>query len=61
MNLVHLNSLDMKKILLPKFSGLITHFLVENRKTRTNNLHHWKAGSLRAKGFGCNIYKKVVQ
>ena len=42
-NLVHWNSLHSKKAILPTFSGQTPHFLGENHKTRTYNLHHRKA------------------
>ena len=42
-NLVHWNSLHSKKAILPTFSGQTPHFLSENYKTRTYNLHHRKA------------------
>ena len=45
-NLVHWNSLHPKMAILPTFLGQTPHFLCENHKTRTNNLHHWKAGSV---------------
>ena len=45
-NLVHWNSLHSKKAILPNFSGQTPHFLGANHKTRTYNLHHWKAWSV---------------
>ena len=45
-NLVHLNSLHPKNAMLSTFLGQRSHFLSENHKTRTNNLHHRKAGSV---------------
>ena len=45
-NLVHWNSLHSKKAILPTFSGLTSHFLCENHKARTYNLHHRKAWSV---------------
>ena len=56
-NLVHWNSLHPKNAILLTFLGQTPHFLCENHKTRTNNLHHWIAGSA-AYGWGSNIYKK---
>ena len=44
-NLVNWNSLHSKKAILPTFSGQTPHFLGENHKTRTFNLHHWKVCS----------------
>ena len=46
LNLVYWNSLHLKKAVLPTFKGQTPHFLSENHKTRTNNLHHRKAGSV---------------
>ena len=46
MNFVHWNSLHQKNAILPTFLGQTPHFLCEKHKTRTNNLHHWKAGSV---------------
>ena len=45
-NLVHLNSMHPKKVIYLLFSVQTPHFLGENHKTRTNKLHHWKAGFL---------------
>ena len=45
-NLVHWNSLHTKRAIIPTFSGQTPYFLGENRKTRTNNLHHRKTGSV---------------
>ena len=44
--LVHWNLLHPKNSIIPTFSGHILNFLCENHKTRTNNLHHQKAGSI---------------
>ena len=45
-NLVHWNSLHPKKAILPTILGQITNLLGDKLKTRTNNLHHQKAGSV---------------
>ena len=45
-NLVHWNSLHPKTPFYLLFLGQTSHFLCENHKTRTNNLHQWKAGSV---------------
>ena len=45
-NLVNWNSLHPKNAILPTFLGQTPNFLCENHKTRTNNLHHQKAGSV---------------
>ena len=45
-NLAHWNSLHSKKAILPTFSGQTPHFLGENHKINTYNLHHWKAWSV---------------
>ena len=63
-NLVHWNSLHPKKAILPTFSGQTPHFLGENRKTITNNLHHQKAGSVAiilSLMVGVQHIQKVVQ
>ena len=63
-NLVHWNSLHPKKAIIPTFSGQTPNVLGENQKTRTNNIHHRKAGfvavilSLRV---GVQHIRKVVQ
>ena len=41
-NLVHWNSMQLKKASLPTFSGQTPLVLSENHKTRTYNLHHRK-------------------
>ena len=41
MNLVHWNSLHPKNSILPTLLGQTPHFLCENHKASTNNLHHW--------------------
>ena len=63
-NLVHWNSLHPKKAILPTFLGQTPHFLCENHKTRTNNLHHRKAGSVAvilSLRVGVQHIQKVVQ
>ena len=63
-NLVHWNSLHPKKAILPTFLGQTPHFLCENHKTRTNNLHHRKAGSVAvilSLRVGVQHKQKVVQ
>ena len=58
MKLVHWNSLHQKKAILHTFSGQTTHFLGEDHKTRTNNLHYRKAGFVAiflALGWGSSI------
>ena len=45
-NLFHWTSLHLKIAILPTYSGQTPHFLGENHKTRTNNLHHQKAWSI---------------
>ena len=45
-NLVHWNSLHLKKAVLPTFLGQTPNFLVKNHETSTNNLHHQKAISI---------------
>ena len=63
-NLVYWNSLHPKKAILPTFSGQTPHFLGENRKNRTNNLHHLKAGSVAvilSLRLGVKHIQKVVQ
>ena len=45
-NLEYLISLHPKKGILLTFSGQTPHFLDKKQETRTNNLHHWKAGSV---------------
>ena len=45
-NLAHWNSLHLKKAILPTSLGQTQHFLGENYKTRTYNLHHRKAWSV---------------
>ena len=46
MNLVPWNSLHQKNAILSTILGQTPHFLCEIHKTRTNNLHHRKAGSV---------------
>ena len=63
-NLVHWNSLHPKNAVLPTFLGQTPHFLCENHKTRTNNLHHRKAGSVAvilSLRVGVQHIQKVVQ
>ena len=63
-NLVHWNSLHPKNAILPTFLGQTPHFLCENHKTRTNNLHHRKAGSVAvilSLRVGVQHIQKVVQ
>ena len=60
-NLVYRNSLHPQKALFPTFFRTIKKFLGEKQRTRTNNLHHRKAGSVAiflSQGWGFNIYKK---
>ena len=45
-DLIHWNSLQSKKAILPTFSGQTPHFLGENHTTRMYNLHHQKAWSV---------------
>ena len=45
-NLVHWNSLHPINAILPTFLGQTPHFLCENEKNRTDNLHHRKAWSV---------------
>ena len=45
-NLVHRNSMHTTKATLLTFSGQTLHFHGENLKTRTNNLHYRKTGSV---------------
>ena len=45
-HLVHWNSLHPKKAVIPTFQDIYKIFSVQNHKTRTNNLHHGKAGSV---------------
>ena len=63
-NLVHWNSLHPKKAILATFSGQTPNVLGENQKTRTNNLHHRKAGSVAVilnLRVGVQHIQKVVQ
>ena len=63
-NLVHWNSLHPKKAILPTLLGQTPHFLCENHKTRSNNLHHWKAVSVAvilSLRVGVQHIQKVVQ
>ena len=46
MNFVYWISLHPKKAILPIFLGQTPHFTNEKQKSRTKNLHHWKAGSV---------------
>ena len=64
MNLVHWNSLHPKNAILPTFLGQTPNFLCENYKTRTNNQHHRKAGSVAvilSLRVGVQHIQKVVQ
>ena len=45
-NLVHWNSLHQKKAIPLTFLGQTPYFLGKKLKTRTNSIHHWKAGSV---------------
>ena len=63
-NLVHWNSLHPKKAILPTFSGQTPHFLGENHKTRTYNLHHrkaWSVAVILSLRVGVQHIQKVVQ
>ena len=63
-NLVHWNSLHPKNAILPSFLGQTPQFLCEDHKTRTNNLHHRKAGSVAvilSLRVGFQHIQKVVQ
>ena len=63
-NLMLWNSLHPKKAIIPTSSGHTLNFLGENHKTRTNNLHHWKAGSVAvvlSLRVGVQYIQKVVQ
>ena len=64
LNLVHWNSLHPKSAILTSFLGQTPHILCENRKTITNNQHHWKAGSVAvilSLRVGVQHVQKVVQ
>ena len=45
-NLDYSISLHPKKVILPTFSGRTQLFQCKKQETRTNNLHHHKAGSV---------------
>ena len=58
---MHVNFAHSKKTIKHTFSGPSLNFLGKNHKTRTNNLHHHKAGSVAvilSLRVGANIYKK---
>ena len=48
-NFVYWISLHPNKTIVPTFLGQTPHFISEKQKPRTNNLHHWKAGSVAVK------------
>ena len=63
-NLFHWNSLLLKKAILPTFLGQTTHFLSDNHKTRTYNLHHrkaWFVAVIFSQRVGVNYIQKVVK
>ena len=63
-NLVHWNSLHPINAILPTFLGQTPHFLCENEKNRTDNLHHRKALSVAvilSLRVGVQHIQKVVQ
>ena len=64
MSLVHWNSLYSKKAILTTFSGQTPHFLGENHKTRTYNLHHrktWSVAVILRLMVGVQHIQKVVK
>ena len=63
-NLFHWNSLHPKQAIVSTFLGQTPHFLGEKLKTRTNNLHHRKAGSVAvilSRRVGVKRVQKVLQ
>ena len=54
----------VRQKILPTFLGKTPNFLCETHKTRTNNLYHWKAGSVAvilSLRVGVQHIQKVVQ
>ena len=63
-NLVHWNSLHPINAILPTFLGQTPHFLCENEKNRTDNLHHrkaWSVAVILSLRVGVQHIQKVVQ
>ena len=63
-NLVNWNSLHPINAILPTFLGQTPHFLCENEKNRTDNLHHrkaWSVAVILSLRVGVQHIQKVVQ